>query len=435
MKRITLSMLFWLAILMVSSVYAASVPVGEVAAIRGDARAIGSDQGDRQLSLKTSVFAGDVLVTGKKARLQIMFKDNSIISMGPESEITVSDYSLSDRGGVMKTKVKEGAFHIMGGSIAKESPENFVTETPVATIGIRGSMFALNVRDNKLSVVFLGGKGIDVFNSAGSVAITNPGFGTIVTGVKSIPESPRSFAGDELQTIVEMAKPGEKDEDALQNQKPGEKPAPGKPPEGQNQPGNVRPQGKPQAQSGPQNQGWQQMNPPGPRPPGSSIEGANQPVIKPPLPGSVGVINAGNLPQNTFNNLINSSVENNLNVIVQDEQRIATRGRHQSLWEIESEATSGVTKSETSTVEANLLKGHVEGFVQNQQGVRSGFSFDLPGRDPSAPYSGFQKLQNIPAKRFINGLEEHPENMKIGYSSTGTFLIFGLEDLSLLTGV
>lgn len=410
MKRFSLCLLFCLFLFAASSSYAASGSAGEVAAIRGKAEASGSDKPRRQLSLKSQVYSGDILITGPKARLQVIFNDNSIISMGPDSEVTISEYSLKEKGGSLKTNIREGAFHIMGGSIAKDSPENFVTETPYATIGIRGSMFALNVKGKKLSVVFLGGKGIDVFNSAGSVAITNPGFGTIVTDVRTVPEPPRSFAGDELQGIVDMARPGEKSDSDAMDENPSQEGGKDK----------HSKEDEPRLKKSPSD--LKGIKPPGQKPPGSF-----QPGLKPVVPGAPVILNPTAIPQN----IINTNVENKLNLIVQ-EQRIATRGIHQSVIKPESEAADLVKTSDSGIVEANLLKGHVEGFIQDQTGVKSGFSFNLPDRDPSAPYSGFLKLQNVPAKRIINGVEEYPENMTIGYSSTGTFLIFGLDNFGFL---
>lgn len=410
MKRISFFLFFCLFLFAASSSYAASGSAGEVAAIRGKAEASGADHSRRQLSLKSPVYSGDVLVTGPKARLQIIFNDNSIISMGPDSEIKISEYSLKEKGGTLKTDIREGAFHIMGGSIAKDSPENFVTETPYATIGIRGSMFALNVRGKRLSVVFLGGKGIDVFNSAGSVAITNPGFGTIVTDVKTVPEPPRSFAGDELQIIVDMAKPGENTDSDAMDEKQSETGGQDKP----SKEDKPRPD-KPQSD-------LKGIKPPGQKPPGNL-----QPGLKPVVPGAPVLINPSAIPQS----IINTNIENKLNLIVQ-EQKIATRGIHQSVLKLESEAGDSAKRCDYGNIEASLFKGHVEGFIQDQAGLKSGFSFNLPDRDPSAPYSGFQKLHNVPAKRIINGLEEYPENMTIGYSSTGTFLIFGLDNFGFL---
>lgn len=119
------------------------------------------------------------------------------------SEMVVVEHvwDVEDRNGAMKTQVKEGVFRIMGGAIAKESPQSFITVTPAATIGIRGSMFAGRVDGGRLTVVFEGGRGIDVANDASAVSITRPGFGTSIPAMGVPPESPKRFSAQDLSDL------------------------------------------------------------------------------------------------------------------------------------------------------------------------------------------------------------------------------------------
>ncbi|VFU18147.1 hypothetical protein SCFA_770033 [anaerobic digester metagenome] len=124
-------------------------------------------------------------------------------TMRRASEMVVVEHvwDVEDRNGAMKTQVKEGVFRIMGGAIAKESPQSFITVTPAATIGIRGSMFAGRVDGGRLTVVFEGGRGIDVANDASAVSITRPGFGTSIPAMGVPPESPKRFSAQDLSDL------------------------------------------------------------------------------------------------------------------------------------------------------------------------------------------------------------------------------------------
>ena len=179
---------------------------GMIAAMRGDAWALSADNTRRDLFVKAPVFISDTLATGKRGRLQILFDDDTIISMGPDSTLMLRDYHWEGEAmpGRIETEVKEGFFKIMGGRIAKESPENFKTRTGVATIGIRGSVYALSYLDETLQVVFLGGTGIDVVNDKGRVAILKPGFGTTVFERNTAPEKPRRFSRSDLKEILKQ---------------------------------------------------------------------------------------------------------------------------------------------------------------------------------------------------------------------------------------
>jgi len=177
--------------------------IGSVVAIRGKVTAADPEGTVRKLKLKAPVYLKDTLRTEKRSRLQVMFIDNTIVSLGPSSEMIIAEYHWKpdkNEGG-MKTKIKEGVFRIMGGAITKTAPENFITETPAATIGIRGSMYAGRVSNQALTVMFQGGKGIYVTNPAGTVDISTPGYGTHVEGPMTPPETPQRFSSEEIKDL------------------------------------------------------------------------------------------------------------------------------------------------------------------------------------------------------------------------------------------
>ncbi len=185
-----------------SSAYAEIQGVATVVALRGTVVAQGKDGAARNLSLKSQIFQEDVLKTDKTGQLQIMFTDSSIISMGRGSEMKIAEYRWQpeQKDGALKTQAKEGTFRVMGGALAKDAPQNFKTETPTATIGIRGSMYTFKTTKDSLSVVFQGGKGIEVFNEMGKVTITAPGFGTRVV-LNAPPAKPSKFTEQDIKNL------------------------------------------------------------------------------------------------------------------------------------------------------------------------------------------------------------------------------------------
>jgi hypothetical protein len=197
--------------------------IGTVVAVRGEVTAVAGSGAKRGLALKSPIFRDDTVRTGN-GRVQLMFSDNTLISLGRESEMVISEYDWQPDGksGTMKTRIKEGTFRVMGGAITKVAPQNFSTETPAATIGIRGSMYAGKATPDSLIVVFQGGKGIDVTNAAGTVAITKPGFGTRVVGLGRPPLRPVRFTADDLQAINEgLGSHAEQDQGSERGQEEG----------------------------------------------------------------------------------------------------------------------------------------------------------------------------------------------------------------------
>jgi len=176
--------------------------IGKIVALRGVVSAVSKDNQERRLKLKDPVFLSETIKT-KQGRVQLMFKDNTLITLGRNTEMLIQEYlwKLGDKNSAMKTIIKEGSFRVMGGAITRDAPENFKTQTPVATIGIRGSMYAGMFRGGILSVMFQGGRGIYVANSSGTVDIDTSGFGTIVRGAGNAPEKPQRFDQDDLAEI------------------------------------------------------------------------------------------------------------------------------------------------------------------------------------------------------------------------------------------
>ena len=150
MKRIhTLPALFTLLVLFLTTLAQATElkePVGTVVAVRGLVSAVNETGSSRPLSLNDPLFRQDTVHTDKNGRAQLLFTDNTIISLGRQSELKIAEYNWKpgSNTSAMKTVVREGAFRVMGGAIAKDAPQNFTTDTPSATIGIRGEPGDMN---------------------------------------------------------------------------------------------------------------------------------------------------------------------------------------------------------------------------------------------------------------------------------------------------
>ena len=192
--------------------------IGQVVAVRGKVQAVKADGTSRPLKLKDKVFRAETLKTDKRGKLQVMFLDRTLISLGRKSVMELSEYEFNPDGGAgkMTTKATEGVFRVMGGAITKVSPGNFKTETPVATIGVRGSMYSFMMRGSKLDCRFDGSNsggagGIVVSGAKGaagnnlSFTITAPGQGVrsdatgSINGVENIPPAVSQQMDNETQ--------------------------------------------------------------------------------------------------------------------------------------------------------------------------------------------------------------------------------------------
>jgi len=187
--------------------HAEEKPIGSVVALRGMVTAVNAAGRPRRLAIQSEIYLSDTIKTGRRGRVQMMFDDNTLISLGTNTDMQIAGYQWDPdkKTGAMKTRVQEGVFRIMGGAITQVAPDNFKTETPAGTIGIRGSMYAGKVSGSALRLLFQGGKGIYVSNRAGTVNIDRPGFGTFVAGPSSPPAKPTRMTGEVLTQLDDVA--------------------------------------------------------------------------------------------------------------------------------------------------------------------------------------------------------------------------------------
>ena len=93
----------------------------------------------------TKLFAGDTLSTGSDGSVGVILRDDSTLSMGPESSFVIQKFLFSpaeEKFGLL-VHLTRGTMAYLSGLIGKLSPESVRFETPTASIGVRGTRFAV----------------------------------------------------------------------------------------------------------------------------------------------------------------------------------------------------------------------------------------------------------------------------------------------------
>lgn len=122
--------------------------VGYVKTVTGDAWV--TTIGQRiKASPGTSISVGSHLKTAPGATLGVTFKDNTLMSFGPDTELTVDEYLYAPAQGQLRltTKLARGSLNYVSGVIAKLKPEAVQVKTPTGIIGVRGTQFVAIVED------------------------------------------------------------------------------------------------------------------------------------------------------------------------------------------------------------------------------------------------------------------------------------------------
>ena len=93
----------------------------------------------------TKLRVGDIIATGLGGSLGIILRDNSTLSLGPESSLVIRKFLFAPAEGKLGLlmRLSKGTMACISGLIAKLAPESVRFETPAASIGIRGTRFAL----------------------------------------------------------------------------------------------------------------------------------------------------------------------------------------------------------------------------------------------------------------------------------------------------
>jgi hypothetical protein len=93
----------------------------------------------------SKLHAGDALSTGPDGSIGIILRDNSSLSIGPQSTLVIKDFLFSPAEGKLGlfARLAKGTMAYMSGMIGKLAPESVRFETPVASIGIRGTRFVV----------------------------------------------------------------------------------------------------------------------------------------------------------------------------------------------------------------------------------------------------------------------------------------------------
>lgn len=147
MKRL-LGYLVAASLLAPFSVNALEATVASIKTVHG-ASSIIRDKVPVEAKNGTRVLRGDLLKTGSDGSMAIVFRDDTLLSLGPNSEVAITEFLFSPAEGKLSfvTKIVRGTAACMTGIIGKLSPQSVRFETPVANIGIRGTRFAVMVEN------------------------------------------------------------------------------------------------------------------------------------------------------------------------------------------------------------------------------------------------------------------------------------------------
>jgi hypothetical protein len=93
------------------------------------------------------IYQNDMLRTGPDGSLGVVFQDDTLLSMGPDSVLVIDEFVFAPKQSKFSIVIRmlKGTAAYLSGLISKLAPEAAHFKTPTASIGIRGTKFVASV--------------------------------------------------------------------------------------------------------------------------------------------------------------------------------------------------------------------------------------------------------------------------------------------------
>ncbi len=123
--------------------------VGEVILARGQTIAVGQDKVSRDLDVGDGVFVGDKIITGEDGFIRLMMVDDARLDLRCYSIMVIEKYELKSTNRSSILNLLQGSLRKVSGEIGKWKEDLYELKTPIASVGVRGTEYALRVFQSK----------------------------------------------------------------------------------------------------------------------------------------------------------------------------------------------------------------------------------------------------------------------------------------------
>lgn len=203
-KKSLLSIFSFIFIFSCFSAYAAQEPIGLIISMYNGAWVERSGGAKEALTLKAPIYRGDTLSTDATGKAQILFNDDTTLSVAPASVVNIDDFMYSgNTKPYFSVNVVKGASRVISGRIVEQNPIGFKMSSPRGTAGIRGTVVSVIVgpKDDIFSVDSIDPKHfVDISQNTNILNITRSameGYSIIVSNNPEVPNFQRKTSPEE----------------------------------------------------------------------------------------------------------------------------------------------------------------------------------------------------------------------------------------------
>jgi len=123
--------------------------VGVVAEISGSVVAVDKSKVSRKLYKDYLVYIGDKVITGQDGSVRLHMVDEAILDLRCFSIMVIEDYALNTTNRRSILNLLQGSLRKVTGKIGKLSEDVYELKTPLASVGVRGTEYALRVYQSR----------------------------------------------------------------------------------------------------------------------------------------------------------------------------------------------------------------------------------------------------------------------------------------------
>lgn len=180
----------------------ASTPqIGVAAAIKNDVRS--EINGQTEVTrVGANVYQNQLIETGEKSTAQLLFLDQTSLSIGPNAAVKLDRfvYDPDRTQGDVVLEASRGAFRFISGS---QDPASYTVKTPVATIGVRGTVIDFILIAGDLVLILDEGSAFITLEDGTVVELKTPGDYIVVKGDGTV-IGPNTWEGA-IDTVISAA--------------------------------------------------------------------------------------------------------------------------------------------------------------------------------------------------------------------------------------
>lgn len=138
-------------VLLLAACYSVSALAADAGRVKVSRGTVEIERGGKRIPAVVGmpIKVGDTIITGSDGKMGVTFQDDSLLSTGPNSVLTIDRFvfDTTTHKGEFDSSLRRGTLTAVSGKLVKEQPESMRVRTPAAIMGVRGTEFAIKVAE------------------------------------------------------------------------------------------------------------------------------------------------------------------------------------------------------------------------------------------------------------------------------------------------